>query len=58
MAASAQGAMSIVLGTLLFMFPALGALGLAWALGAYAAASGIILVALGIRLRTAGPVMA
>jgi uncharacterized membrane protein HdeD (DUF308 family) len=53
-----SGTLSIVLGTLLFMFPALGALGLAWALGAYAAASGIILAALGIRLRTARPVMA
>lgn len=53
-----SGALSIVLGTLLFMFPALGAIGLAWALGAYAAASGIILVALAIRLRTARPAMA
>jgi hypothetical protein len=39
------------------MFPALGAVGLAWALGAYAAASGMVLVALAIRPRPR-PVMA
>ena len=47
-----SGTLSIVFGILLFMFPAPGAVGLAWALGAYAAASGVILVALAIRLRT------
>ena len=47
-----SGTLSIALGLLLFARPAIGALGLAWALGAYAVATGIVLVGLGIRLRT------
>ena len=47
-----SGTLSIALGVLLFARPAIGALGLAWALGAYAVATGIVLVGLGIRLRT------
>jgi uncharacterized membrane protein HdeD (DUF308 family) len=46
------GALSIVFGAMLAMFPAPGAIGLAWALGAYAAAIGIVLIALAISLRT------
>jgi uncharacterized membrane protein HdeD (DUF308 family) len=47
-----SGALSIIFGVLLFIAPGLGAIGLAWGLGAYAAASGAVLVALGVRLRT------
>jgi uncharacterized membrane protein HdeD (DUF308 family) len=47
-----SGVLSIAFGILLSAFPAIGAVGLAWALGAYAAASGILLVALAIRMRT------
>jgi len=53
-----SGVLSIIFGVVLFAFPALGAIGLAWALGAYAAASGAVLVALAIRLRTLRPVLA
>lgn len=47
-----SGVLSIVFGMILFISPGLGAIGLAWGLGAYAVASGAILVALGVRLRT------
>lgn len=47
------GAISIALGCVLLAFPALGAIGLAWALGAYSVASGILFIALAIRMRTA-----
>lgn len=47
-----SGMLSIALGGLLFARPAIGAIGLALALGAYAAATGMVLVGLGIRLRT------
>jgi uncharacterized membrane protein HdeD (DUF308 family) len=48
-----SGVLSILFGFVLFAFPGAGALAIAWMLGAYAAAAGIVLVALGIRLRTA-----
>jgi uncharacterized membrane protein HdeD (DUF308 family) len=47
-----SGAMSIIFGALVFMSPAAGAIGIAWLLGAYAAATGIVLIALGVRLRS------
>jgi len=47
-----SGVLSIVFGVLLFISPGLGAIGIAWALAAYAIASGAVLVALGVRLRT------
>ena len=47
-----SGILSIGFGVLLVAFPAIGAVGLAWALGTYAVASGILLVAVAIRLRT------
>ncbi len=53
-----SGTLSIVFGVFLILFPALGAIALAWALGAYTAASGAILAALAIRLRTAHPLAA
>jgi len=51
-----SGVMSIAFGVLVFAFPAAGALGIAWILGAYAAAAGVILVALGMRVRSHGTV--
>jgi uncharacterized membrane protein HdeD (DUF308 family) len=47
-----SGALSILFGVYLFGFPIAGAIGIAWVLGAYAAVTGIILVVLGIRLRS------
>ena len=47
-----SGLLSIVFGGLVFAFPAAGAVGIAWVLGAYAAATGAILIVLGIRLRS------
>jgi uncharacterized membrane protein HdeD (DUF308 family) len=47
-----SGALSIAFGVILFIAPGVGAIGLAWTLGAYTAASGAVLVALGVRLRT------
>ncbi len=47
-----SGILSVVFGVLVFAFPGAGAVGIAWVLGAYAAAAGIILIALGIRLRS------
>lgn len=47
-----SGILSIVFGGLVFAFPSAGAVGIAWALGAYASVTGVILVALGIRLRS------
>jgi uncharacterized membrane protein HdeD (DUF308 family) len=44
--------LSLMFGVLVFAFPGAGALSIAWLLGAYAAATGVILVALGIRLRS------
>ena len=53
-----SGVLSIVFGLLVLAFPAAGAVGISWILGAYAAAAGFILIALAIRLRTAGPALA
>jgi uncharacterized membrane protein HdeD (DUF308 family) len=49
-----SGTLSIAFGVLLFVFPEPGAVAIAWLLGAYAAASGAILIALAMRLRTVG----
>jgi uncharacterized membrane protein HdeD (DUF308 family) len=53
-----SGILSLVFGVLVFAFPGAGAVGIAWVLGAYAAATGVVLIALGIRLRTAMRVLA
>jgi uncharacterized membrane protein HdeD (DUF308 family) len=45
------GVLSIILGVLLAIFPIEGLVGLAWTIGAYAIASGVILLALSFRLR-------
>jgi uncharacterized membrane protein HdeD (DUF308 family) len=47
-----SGLLSVAFGVLVFAFPGAGAVGIAWVLGAYAMAGGIILIALGIRLRS------
>ena len=47
-----SGILSIGLGFLLAFFPDAGAIGLVWYLGAYAVVFGILMVALGWRLRT------
>lgn len=47
-----SGVMSVVFGVLVCLFPGPGAVGIAWILGTYAAASGLVLIALGVRLRS------
>ena len=47
-----SGIMSVIFGVLVFAFPGAGVVGIAWILGAYSAAGGIILIMLGVRLRT------
>jgi len=47
-----SGALSVAFGLLVFAFPGAGAVGIAFVLGAYAIAGGVILVMLGIRLRS------
>jgi uncharacterized membrane protein HdeD (DUF308 family) len=45
------GALSVLLGVLLFLFPAAGVVAWAWMLGGYALLAGIILLGLAFRLR-------
>jgi uncharacterized membrane protein HdeD (DUF308 family) len=47
-----SGVMSVLFGALVFAFPGAGAVGIALVLGIYAAAGGIVLIALGLRLRS------
>jgi uncharacterized membrane protein HdeD (DUF308 family) len=47
-----SGLLSLVFGVLVFAFTGAGAVGIAWVLGAYAAAAGVILIGLGVRLRS------
>jgi len=47
-----SGALSVAFGLLVFAFPGAGAVGIAFVLGAYAIAGGVILVMLGIRMRS------
>jgi uncharacterized membrane protein HdeD (DUF308 family) len=46
------GALSIVFGLFVVAFPGTGALALAWWIGAYALILGVVLIALGFRLRS------
>lgn len=47
------GALSVVFGVLVVLFPAAGALSVVWLLGAYMVAFGALFIALGFRLRRA-----
>jgi uncharacterized membrane protein HdeD (DUF308 family) len=49
------GLASILFGLALFLFPAAGAVAMAWLIGAYALVVGILLVALGLALRSTAP---
>jgi uncharacterized membrane protein HdeD (DUF308 family) len=49
------GLASVLFGLALFVFPAAGALAMAWLIGAYAITAGILLVALGLSLRSKAP---
>ena len=53
-----RGIVGVLFGVLLFAFPALGMIGIAWALGAYAMASGVVLIVLGMRVRMRPPMPA
>jgi uncharacterized membrane protein HdeD (DUF308 family) len=50
-----SGLLSVAFGVLVLAFPGAGAIGIAFILGVYAAAAGIVLIALGVRLRTLAP---
>jgi uncharacterized membrane protein HdeD (DUF308 family) len=45
--------MSLLFGGLVLAFPGVGAVSIAWLLGIYAAAAGLVLITLGLRLRSA-----
>lgn len=45
-----DGILSVLLGVLLFVFPAAGAVGLVWLIGIYAVAAGIVLLILAFRM--------
>jgi uncharacterized membrane protein HdeD (DUF308 family) len=47
-----SGVLSLLFGVLVFAFPAAGAVGIAWLMGVYAAAAGLLLISLGVQLRT------
>jgi uncharacterized membrane protein HdeD (DUF308 family) len=47
-----SGCMSVLFGILVFAFPGAGAVGIAWILGIYTVAAGMVLIMLGLRLRT------
>jgi len=46
-----SGVCSLILGVLLILFPGAGAIAFAWMIGAYALVFGVLLIALGLRLR-------
>jgi uncharacterized membrane protein HdeD (DUF308 family) len=50
-----SGALSVLFGIIVLMRPGTGALALVWVIGAWAVAFGIMLVALGLRLRPHAP---
>src|ERR1700681_2911539 len=48
-----SGAMSLLFGGLVLAFPGVGAVSIAWLLGIYATADGLVLITLGLRMRLA-----
>jgi uncharacterized membrane protein HdeD (DUF308 family) len=50
-----SGLVSMLFGILIVAFPAAGAVGISWVLGTYALFIGLLLIGLGIRLRSAAP---
>jgi uncharacterized membrane protein HdeD (DUF308 family) len=48
-----SGLLSIAFGLLVLTFPFAGAVGISWVLGSYAIIGGVVLIALGVRLRSA-----
>jgi uncharacterized membrane protein HdeD (DUF308 family) len=53
-----SGLLSIAFGVLVLAFPFAGAVGISWVLGSYAMVGGIILIALGVKIRSSVAVMA
>jgi uncharacterized membrane protein HdeD (DUF308 family) len=53
-----SGILSIAFGVLVIAFPFAGAVGISWVLGTYAMIGGVILIALGVKLRSAVAVAA
>lgn len=49
---ASSGVLSLLFGLLVIAVPGAGAIGIAWTLGIYAAAAGIVLITLGVRLRS------
>jgi uncharacterized membrane protein HdeD (DUF308 family) len=52
------GILSLIFGFLVFAYPTAGAVGIAWVLGVYAGLAGIVLIVLGIRLRSRAGIVA
>jgi uncharacterized membrane protein HdeD (DUF308 family) len=48
-----SGLLSIAFGLLVLTFPFAGAVGISWVLGSYAMIGGVVLITLGVRLRSA-----
>jgi uncharacterized membrane protein HdeD (DUF308 family) len=48
-----SGLLSIAFGLLVLTFPFAGAVGISWVLGSYAMIGGVVLIALGVKLRSA-----
>jgi uncharacterized membrane protein HdeD (DUF308 family) len=46
-----SGALSVIFGLVVFVFPGLGALAVAWLFGIYALTAGILLIILGVKVR-------
>ena len=53
-----SGVVSTLFGVLVVAFPLAGAIGISWMLGTYAISAGMLLIGLGIRLRTVSPATA
>ena len=54
----AEGALSVLFGLFLFLRPGAGAVALIWVIGSFAILSGVILIALGFKLKGVKPASA